>query len=132
MVTSDPISDLLARIRNIIIAKKNEVRIPYSEMKEKILEVIRNEGYIKNFRIVTDKNKKNLLVYLKYTSDGRPVIRNIEKVSVPGRRVYVRSKNLAPVLGGVGTGVVSTSKGLKTVKQCIAENIGGEYICKIW
>jgi len=132
MNTTDPIADLLTRIRNIMIVKRDEVIIPYSKMKERILEIFKNEGYIKSYRITTDQFRKNLVVYLKYTHDGSSVIRGLEKVSVPGRRLYVKPKNIRPVLGGVGTGVVSTSSGLKTVKHCIRENIGGEYICKIW
>ncbi|KAA0258459.1 30S ribosomal protein S8 [Deferribacter autotrophicus] len=132
MVMTDPISDMLARIRNATMVKKQEVAIPYSKLKEAIAEIMKEEGYIKNYRILNEGVKKSLLLYLKYDAAGESVIRGLKRISTPGRRVYVKSKNLKPVLGGLGTGIVSTSRGIKTVKQCIKEKIGGEYICQIW
>lgn len=132
MVMTDPISDMLSRIRNATMVKKEEVVIPHSKLKEAIVNILKEEGYIKNYRVLTEGTKKNILVYLKYDANGEPVIRGLKRVSTPGRRVYVKSKNLKPVLGGLGTGIVSTSQGIKTVKQCIKEKIGGEYICQVW
>lgn len=132
MVMTDPISDMLTRMRNAAMVKHQEVKIPYSKLKESILVLLKDEGYIKNMRVVSEGNFKNIIVYLKYTEAGDPVVRGLKKVSKPGRRMYVKFKNLSPVLGGLGTGVVSTSQGIKTVKRCIKEQIGGEYICQIW
>ncbi|MGA1846810.1 30S ribosomal protein S8 [Deferribacter abyssi] len=132
MVMTDPISDMLARIRNATMVKKQEVAIPYSKLKEAIVEIMKEEGYIKNYRVLNEGVKKTLLLYLKYDAAGESVIRGLKRISTPGRRVYVKSKNLKPVLGGLGTGIISTSRGIKTVKQCIKEKIGGEYICQIW
>jgi small subunit ribosomal protein S8 len=109
-----------------------EVKIPHSKLKESVLEIMKSEGYIKNYRVVTENNKSTINVLLKYSELGEPVIKGLKRVSRPGRRKYVKSKNLSPVLGGLGTGIVSTSYGLRTVKQCIKEKIGGEYLCQIW
>jgi small subunit ribosomal protein S8 len=132
MVMTDPIADMLSRIRNAVQVNYQEVIVPYSKMKEGIVEILKNEGYIKNYRVAEDGSKKNLIIYLKYTETGESVIRGLKKISKPGRRVYTKSKNLDLVLGGLGTGIVSTSKGLMTVKQSIKEKVGGEYICQIW
>jgi len=132
MVMTDPVSDMLARIRNANMVNHQQVSLPYSKLKESILEIMKNEGYVKNYRVVTENNKSTINVLLKYSELGDPVIKGLKKVSKPGRRQYVKSKNLSPVLGGLGTGIVSTSHGLKTVKDCINEKIGGEYLCQIW
>jgi len=129
---SDPIADMLARIMNAVRVKHQEVVVPHSNLKEAILEIFKDQGYIKNYRVISDNNKKDIVIYLKYTETGESVIRGTERVSKPGRRIYVKSKNLDIVLGGLGTGVVSTPSGIKTVKQCKKEKVGGEYLCKIW
>ncbi|MCB4205110.1 30S ribosomal protein S8 [Deferribacterales bacterium Es71-Z0220] len=132
MVMTDPIADMLSRIRNAVQVNFQEVLIPYSKMKEGIASILKDQGYIKNYRVVEDGTKKNIVIYLKYTDTGESVIRGLKKISKPGRRVYTKSKNLDTVLGGLGTGIVSTSKGLLTVKQCQIEKVGGEYICQVW
>ena len=132
MRLTDPIADMLTRVRNALMAKHLEVSIPYSAMKEKIATIFRDEGYIKGYRVSNEERYKTLVVYLKYTESGHSVIRGLKRVSKPGGRVYVNSKNLTTVLGGLGNGVVSTSQGIKTVKQCIHERVGGEYLCKVW
>lgn len=132
MVMTDPVSDMLSRIRNAVRVKFQEVVVPHSKLKEGIAEIFKNEGYIKNYRVVEDGAVKNILVYLKYTDTGESVIRGLKRISKPGRRVYTKSKNLDIVLGGLGTGVVSTPKGLLTVKKCLSEKVGGEYVCQIW
>jgi len=132
MVMTDPIADMLSRIRNAVQVNFQEVVIPYSKMKEGIASILKEQGYIKNYRVVEDGTKKNIDIYLKYTDTGESVIRGLKKISKPGRRVYTKSKNLDTVLGGLGTGIVSTSKGLLTVKQCLIEKVGGEYICQVW
>lgn len=132
MRLTDPIADMLTRMRNALMVKHQEVSIPHSVLKEKILNIFKEEGYIKNFRVTTETGHKNIIVYLKYSETGESVIRGLKKVSKPGGRVYVNSKNLVTVLGGLGNGVVSTSRGIKTVKECLQERVGGEYICQIW
>jgi small subunit ribosomal protein S8 len=132
MSMTDPIADMLARVRNAYMVKKSEVVIPHSNVKEAIIENFKNEGYVKGYKVVAEENLKKVVVYLKYTDSGESVIRGLKRVSKPGRRVYVNNKNLKPVLGGLGNGIISTSEGVKTVKQCILDKIGGEYICQIW
>ena len=132
MNVTDPIADMLTRIRNALMVKHAEVSIPYSVLKEKVLTILRDEGYVKGFRVSQDDKHKNLVVFLKYTDSGESVIRGLKRVSKPGGRVYVNSKNLTTVLGGLGNGVVSTSRGIKTVKQCLVEKVGGEYLCQVW
>ena len=132
MSITDPIADMLARLRNAYMVKKSEVVIPYSILKEAILDNFKEEGYVKSFRVVSEENLKKIVVYLKYIDNGESVIRGLKRVSKPGRRVYVNNKSLKPVLGGLGNGIVSTSSGIKTVKQCILDKVGGEYICQIW
>lgn len=132
MRLTDPIADMLTRIRNALMAKHSEVAIPHSKMKESIVGLFKDEGYIEDFRVSTDTGHKNIVVQLKYTDLGGSVIRGLKRISSPGGRVYVNTANLTPVLGGLGNGVVSTSRGIKTVKQCLAEKVGGEYLCQIW
>lgn len=132
MRLTDPIADMLARMRNALMVKHSEVSIPYSKMKESIATIFKEEGYIKNYRVVENDNKKNIIVYLKYTDMNESVIRGLKRISKPGGRVYVNTKNLNLVLGGLGNGIISTSSGIKTVKQCLREKVGGEYLCQIW
>ncbi len=132
MRLTDPIADMLARIRNALMAKHTEVSIPHSKIKESIASIFKSEGYIKNYRIVTKGNKKDIIVFLKYNDVNESVIRGLKRISKPGRRVYVNTKNLSLVLGGLGNGIISTSSGIKTVKQCLQEKVGGEYLCQIW
>jgi small subunit ribosomal protein S8 len=132
MGMTDPIADMLARMRNALMVRHQEVVVPHSKMKEAMAELFVNEGYVKNFRVANDGNRKNIIIFLKYNEYGESVIRGLKRVSKPGQRVYVNTKNLKPVLGGLGNGVVSTSRGIKTVRQCITEKVGGEYICQIW
>ncbi|MDR2883766.1 MAG: 30S ribosomal protein S8 [Deferribacteraceae bacterium] len=132
MRLTDPIADMLTRIRNALMVNHQEVSIPYSVMKEKIITIFQNEGYVKGYRVSTEGAHKSIIVYLKYTESDESVIRGLKRISKPGGRVYVNSKNLSTVLGGLGNGVVSTSHGIKTVKQCLHEKVGGEYLCQIW
>ena len=129
MRLTDPIADMLARMRNALMVKHAEVAIPYSAIKERIMK---DEGYIKNYRIVPVGNHKDIVISLKYTDMNESVIRGLKRISKPGGRVYVNTKNLQLVLGGLGNGIISTSSGIKTVKQCLSEKVGGEYLCQIW
>ena len=128
----DPIGDMLTRIRNGQMRSLNKINVPFSNFRLKILEVLKKEGYIINFKIDKDKeNKKSLLVDLKYY-EGRPVIREITRVSKPGRRVYSRANSIPRVHSGLGLAILSTSKGVMSDSEAIKNNLGGEIICRIF
>ncbi|MGL1937046.1 MAG: 30S ribosomal protein S8 [Fibrobacterales bacterium] len=131
MSMSDPIADMLTRIRNATRAKKPTVEIPASNMKIKIAEILRDKGFIKKFVVVNDNKQGLMKVLLKYV-DGESSIQGIEKVSTPGHRKYVGSDELPKVLNGLGFSIISTSGGMKTNKECRAQKVGGEVICKVW
>ena len=132
MSAVDPIADMLTRLRNALLLKSKEVVMPHSKLKESVIEIFKEEGYIRDYKVGEENNKKSITVYLNYTENGEPTIRGLRKVSLSSRRVYVKPKNMRLVLGGLGTGVISTSKGIKTIKECRKTGIGGEYICDIW
>lgn len=132
MNINDPISDLLCRLRNAMRAGHDRADLPASRLKEDLLKVMAEEGYIASYRRVEEKGRPLLRVGLKYDSDGEPVIGGIERVSRPGRRVYAASKQIPEVLGGLGISIVSTSKGIRTGRQAQEERLGGEILCNIW
>ncbi|MFZ2632974.1 MAG: 30S ribosomal protein S8 [Desulfosalsimonadaceae bacterium] len=132
MSMSDPMADMLTRIRNAGRAKHKSVDIPGSQMKTALAGVLKEEGFIRNFKFIKDNKQGILRVYLKYEQNDRHVIYGIQRVSRPSRRVYVGSKDIKPILNGLGISVLSTSKGLLTDKQARNENIGGEVLCAIW
>lgn len=127
MSMSDPIADMLTRVRNAQAAAKTEVKMPSSKVKKAVAEVLKSEGYIKDYS-ATDAAKSELTVVLKYF-DGRPVISNIKRVSKPGLRIYKNKDELPKVLGGLGIAIVSTSLGVMSDKQARASGQGGEIIC---
>ncbi len=129
---TDPIADLLTRVRNACGAKLLKVDIPASHQKVAIVEVWKKLGFIKNYRLYRQDDKGILRVYLKYVGKGKPVIQGIKRVSRPGRRVYRAHSNLPKVLGGLGIAVVSTSKGIMTDQMARENKVGGEVICTIW
>lgn len=131
MAVTDPIADFLTRIRNASKAKLLRVDIPASKMKIQIAEILKNEKYIHDYQIIED-NKQNILrIQLKYRG-GIPAITGLKRVSKPGLRIYKPAEQLPRVLNGLGTAVISTSKGLLTDKQARSQSIGGEVICYIW
>lgn len=133
MTMTDPISDFLTRIRNAIIAKKEEVVIPASNIKVAITKLLKNEGFIKNFKILEEKSKQGVIkIHLKYDEDGSPVITHLERVSKPGRRIYVSKDEVPRVLNGLGIAVISTPYGIITDEKARKLGVGGELICKIW
>jgi small subunit ribosomal protein S8 len=132
MSMSDPMADMLTRIRNAGRAKHKSVDIPGSQMKTALAGVLKEEGFIRNFKFIKDNKQGILRIYLKYEQNDRHVIYGVQRVSKPSRRVYVGSKEIKPVLNGLGISVLSTSKGLLTDKQARNENIGGEVLCAIW
>lgn len=131
MAMSDPVADMLTRIRNGQKAEFAKVDIPGSKLKLELARVLKEQGYIKNYKFLEDDKQGILRVYLKYTG-STPVIYGLERISKPGRRVYKKAKDLEPVLNGLGISIVSTSKGLMTDKQAKNSNVGGEVLCNIW
>ncbi|SMC35851.1 SSU ribosomal protein S8P [Desulfocicer vacuolatum DSM 3385] len=132
MAMSDPIADMLTRIRNGAKAEFAKVDIPGSKLKRELARVLKEQGYIKNHKFLEDDKQGVLRVYLKYVDDNKPAIHGLERVSKPGCRVYTKSKEVKPVLNGLGISILSTSKGLMTDKQARKENVGGEVLCNIW
>jgi len=128
---TDPIADLFTRIRNGQMVRHPRVDIPGSKMKKRIVEILKDEGYIKNFRYYQDGKQGILRVYLKYQND-EPVIRGIERVSKPGRRNYVGRDTIPRVLNGLGLAIVSTSSGVFTDEQCREKGVGGEVLGHVW
>ncbi|MBF0210101.1 MAG: 30S ribosomal protein S8 [Desulfamplus sp.] len=131
MAMSDPIADMLTRIRNGGKAEFAKVDIPGSKLKVEMARVLKEQGYIKNYKFLEDNKQGILRVYLKYFGK-KPAIYGLERVSKPSRRVYKKSKDIKPVLNGLGISILSTSKGLMTDKQARNENVGGEVLCNIW
>ncbi|HMM78044.1 MAG TPA: 30S ribosomal protein S8 [Gammaproteobacteria bacterium] len=131
MSMQDPIADMFVRIRNAQARAKREARIPASKQKLAIAEVLKNEGYLSDFRVEQDGIRSQIVVELKYYG-GRPVIERIERVSRPGLRVYKAKDALPRVVGGLGVAIVSTSRGLMTDRQARAMGIGGEVICSVY
>lgn len=132
MSMSDPIADMLTRIRNGGKAKFNSVEIPGAKIKLELAKLMKNEGFIRNYKFVKDNKQGILKVYLKYGSDQSHAIYGIQRISKPSRRMYLKSKDVKAVLSGMGVAVLSTSKGMLTDSQARKENVGGEIICKIW
>ncbi|MBF0202960.1 MAG: 30S ribosomal protein S8 [Desulfamplus sp.] len=132
MAMSDPIADMLTRIRNGGKAEFAKVDIPGSKLKVEMARVLKEQGYIKNYKFLEDDKQGILRVYLKYAGNKKPAIYGLERVSKPSRRVYKKSKDIKPVLNGLGISILSTSKGLMTDKQARNENMGGEVLCHIW
>jgi len=132
MSMTDPIADLLTRIRNGAMAKLQKVDIPSSNMKVSIVNVLKNEGFIKNFKLISDQKQGVLRIYLKYINDNDSVISEIKRVSKPGGRRYVKSDKIPSVKQGLGIAILSTSKGLLTDKVARESGVGGELICTVW
>ena len=130
MSMSDPIADMLTRIRNAQLAKKRSVRMPSSNIKLSIADVLKDEGYINDFSVVNDNSRNTLEITLKYYS-GDPVIEQIKRISKPGLRIYKSSKNLPDIMNGLGIAIVSTSKGVMTERKARVVGIGGELLCTI-
>lgn len=129
---TDPIADMLTRIRNALHAKKESVVIPYSRMKEAVLGVIGTEGYIQGHEIVGEGVRKQLVAALKYTGRGEAVISGLKRISKPGRRVYRGAEEVEAIVGGLGAAIISTSQGIMTHKQAQEAKVGGEVLCHIW
>ena len=132
MSFADPIGDMITRIRNAQLRALNNVTIPSSKFRVRVLDVLKREGYISNYKPLSDhKNKESLLVDLKY-NNGLPVIKEIKRISRPGRRIYAKADSIPRIQNGLGLAIVSTSKGIMSDTDARTKNIGGEIICRVF
>ena len=133
MSFTDPIADMITRIRNAQLRALNKVSIPNSNLRARILDVLKREGYISNYKLLSDaKNKKeSLLVDLKY-NNGLPIIKEIKRISKPGRRIYAKADSIAKIQNGLGLAIISTSMGIMSDNDARTKNIGGEIICRVF
>lgn len=129
---SDPIADMLTRIRNAGKAKHNSVDIPGSKIKIEIARVLKESGYIRNYKFISDGKQGILRVYLKYTNAQKHTIINLERISKPSRRTYLNSRSVKPIYNGLGVAIMSTSQGVMTDKAAREKNVGGEVLCTVW
>lgn len=132
MSVTDLIADQLTVIRNALRAGKKTVIIKKSGILEKIVEIIKKEGFIEDYRVIDDNKQGQIKIYLKYLDDGTPVMENLKRVSTPGLRQYMPAKKVKNVMGGVGVAIYSTSKGLLTDTEAEEQGIGGELVCQVW
>jgi small subunit ribosomal protein S8 len=132
MTSSDPIADMLTRVRNALGAKHQKVDVPASKLKMEIARILKEEGYIVNFKLAEDGTQRSIRLYLKYTPSNEPAIACIQRVSRPGCRVYVGSGDIPRVLGGLGVNILTTPRGVMTGRDARKEGIGGELLCQVW
>ena len=133
MSMTDPIADLLTRIRNAYTVRHDRLDVPASGLKQEVCKILRDEGFIEDFRMLEESAPgRKIRIQLRYTDDGEPLVRRLQRVSRPGRRVYCKAADIKPVLNGLGVGIVSTSKGLLTDKAARQQGVGGEVLCEIW
>ena len=132
MAMSDPLADMLTRIRNAGKAKFNSVDIPGAKVKIELAKVLKNEGYIRNYKFIKDDKQGVLRIYLKYGPQQESAIYKLDRISKPSRRVYVKSKDVKSVYSGTGIAILSTSKGILTDREARKQNLGGEVLCTIW
>ena len=129
---TDPIADMLTRVRNAYAAKHQKVDVPASNLKVEIARILKEEGFINNYKIIGENAVKNIRIYLKYGAKGEQVLSKLERVSKPGCRVYVSGASVPKVLGGMGINILSTSRGLMTDRRARREKIGGELLCRVY
>jgi len=132
MSMTDPVADLLTRIRNATLEKHEKLEVPASRLKANVIRVLKEEGYIKNFRLVREEGRPMIKVFLKYADDGSSVIQGIRRVSRPGLRKYSSYQELPRPLSGAGISIVSTSKGVISGQKARLEKVGGEVLCEVW
>ena len=132
MSATDPIADMLTRIRNAVRAKKKEVNLPSSRLKVEIARILKEEGYIKNYKLIEDNKQGVLNITLKYVDNNQSAITGLRRVSKPGCRIYCSQDSIPKVLGGLGLVIISTSKGVMTGQKCEELGLGGEVLCEIW
>ncbi len=131
-MNTDPIADMLTRIRNANMVSHETVEIPASKLKVELAKLLKSEGFITDYAVDDSAKFKKIVVTLKYDEKHKPVITNLQRVSTPGLKTYSKSKNLPKVLGGMGVAVISTSKGLMSDRKARKENLGGEILCYVW
>jgi len=131
-MTTDPIADLLTRIRNAARAKHPRVDLPCSKLKVEVARILKDEGYLSNYKVVEEKGKKTLRVFLRYTPDRRSVITDLRRVSRPGSRRYTGKSGIRSVVGGMGISILSTPRGLMTGQSARKAGVGGELMCEVW
>jgi len=132
MTMTDPIADFLTRIRNAVQANKDRCDVPSSRVKLELAKILQEEGFIRSFKLLEEGPQRTLRLYLRYSPDGEPAIRGLERISTPGRRVYRGVDEVPKVLGGIGVAVVSTSQGLMTDARAREKRVGGEVMCRVW
>ena len=132
MTMTDPVADMLTRIRNAIIASYDTVEVPCSKIKLNIVKVLKFEGYIRNYKIIKDVKQDVVVIYLKYNEDKSPVIKGLKKISKPSCRIYSGCKKMPRALDGLGINIISTSKGVMTDREARKMGVGGEIICSVW
>jgi|SRR3989338_643268 len=132
MAMTDPISDMLVRIRNAIKAKHEKVNIPASKIKNEIAVILKDEGFIKNFKLIKDRKQGILRIYLKYKNETESVIQGLKRISKPGCRIYATMDDMPTVLDGMGIAILSTNIGVLTDKVCREQKVGGEVLCYVW
>lgn len=132
MAISDPVADMLTKIRNASLAKHEKVDVTTSNLKLQIVKILKNEGYIKNFKKVTKDNVNFIRIFLKYDEKQSPILHGIERISTPGRRVYTGYKQMPRIYNGHGVVIVSTSSGVISGKKATEKMVGGELICSVW
>ncbi|NLS44798.1 MAG: 30S ribosomal protein S8 [Firmicutes bacterium] len=132
MVTTDPIADMLTRIRNANTVMRDVVDIPSSRVKRDIAKILKEEGYIRNYEVIADRKQDVLRLYMKYGPNKQKVITGLKRISKPGLRVYANKDNIPKVLGGLGIAVITTPKGIMADKAARREGVGGEVICYVW
>jgi small subunit ribosomal protein S8 len=132
MSMTDPIADMLTRIRNGIQSRHDRVELPVSKLKVEVARILKSEGFISNYKVVEETPQSLLRLYLKYSDDGEPVIHGIERISRPGRRVYRGKEEIPQVLGGLGLAIISTSRGVLSGAEAAKTGVGGEVLCQVW
>jgi len=132
MMTSDPIADMLTRIRNSLMARHEKVDIPASKLKAEVARILKEEGYIQSYKTLEEGPQGLIRLFLRKSTDGTQVILGIQRVSKPGRRIYVNKDQIPRVQGGLGINILSTSRGLMTGRQAIREGVGGEILANVW
>jgi small subunit ribosomal protein S8 len=132
MTVTDPIADMLTRIRNALMARHDNVKIPSSKMKLAIARILKEEGFITDYEVIKGKPHRDISIHLRYLDDNKPAIAGLKRVSKPGLRVYVQKREIPRVYGGLGIAIVSTSQGVKTGQQAWRQSSGGELLCYVW
>ncbi len=132
MLMTDPIADMLTRIRNAHMKKHESVTVPLSRLKLEIARILKEEGFIRNYKVEGEGVKKNIIIALRYTRDEEPAIVGLKRVSKPGRRIYTDKDSIPRVMGGIGIAILSTSKGIMTDRKARKEGVGGEVLCYVW